>query len=230
MAALRAHWQMLALTLAVFALWQTPVVLPLKLLVVFLHELSHGLAALATGGSIESLTLTADQGGLAITRGGSAFAVLSAGYLGSLLIGLFIFGVALRSKADRVLLALLGGLILLVAALYIRDAFALAFSLASAALMLAGARWMPTVAADLILRLIGLASMIYVPYDILSDTILRAHLPSDARLLAEEVGGATLLWGGLWLILSLAVIVLALRVLVGRSSNLIAMPRAKAPH
>lgn len=220
---------MLVLTALVFALWQTPVVLPLKLLVVFFHELSHGLAALSTGGQIESLTLTADQGGLAVTRGGSAIAILSAGYLGSLLIGLLIFAVALRSKADRVALALLGGVILLVAVLYVREPFALAFALAAGALMLAGARWLPTVAADLILRFIGLASMIYAPYDILSDTILRAHLHSDARLLAEEVGGATLLWGGLWLILSLAVIGLAMRLFAGQSSNLL-LPRAKAPH
>ena len=70
---------MLALAALVFALWQTPVALPLKLLVVLFHELAHGLAALATGGSIESLTVTADQGGLAVTRGGSRFAILTRG-------------------------------------------------------------------------------------------------------------------------------------------------------
>lgn len=72
MAWLRGHWQMLALAAAVFALWQTPVALPLKLLVVLFHELSHGLAAAATGGSIESLTVTSDQGGLAVTRAATA--------------------------------------------------------------------------------------------------------------------------------------------------------------
>ncbi|MCB1350965.1 MAG: M50 family metallopeptidase, partial [Maritimibacter sp.] len=97
MAGLRAHWQMLALAVALFALWQTPVALPLKLLVVLFHELSHGLAAVLTGGAIESLTVTPDQGGLAVTRGGSRFAVLTAGYLGSLLIGLALFAAALRS-------------------------------------------------------------------------------------------------------------------------------------
>ena len=42
---LRGHWQLLALTALVIALWDTPAILPLKILVVFLHELSHGLAA-----------------------------------------------------------------------------------------------------------------------------------------------------------------------------------------
>jgi len=35
------HWQLFALTAAIFALWQTPLVTPLKILVVYLHELSQ---------------------------------------------------------------------------------------------------------------------------------------------------------------------------------------------
>jgi len=211
---------MLALAALVFALWQTPVALPLKLLVVLFHELSHGLAAVATGGSIESLTVTADQGGLAVTRGGSRFAVLTAGYLGSLLLGLAVFATALRSTADRVVLGVLGGVLLIVAALYIREGFALLFCLAAGGAMLAGAWFLPRLAADLALRVIGLASMIYVPYDIVSDTILRAGMQSDARMLAEEIGGATLLWGGLWLVVSLGVIGVTLRAFSRTESNL----------
>lgn len=211
---------MLALAGLLFALWQTPVALPLKLLVVLFHELSHGLAAVLTGGSIESLTITPDQGGLAITRGGSRFWVLTAGYLGSLLIGLALFAAALRSTADRLVLGALGAVLLIVAALYIREGFALVFCLGAGGLMLAGARFLPRMGADLVLRVIGLASMIYVPYDIVSDTILRAGLRSDARMLAEEIGGATVLWGGLWLVVSLGVIGFSLRVLARSASNL----------
>ena len=220
MAFLKAHWQMLVLAALIFALWRTPVALPLKLLVVLFHELSHGLAAVLTGGRIEGLTVTPDRGGLALTRGGSRIAVLTAGYLGSLVIGLALFAVALRSTADRLVLGALGALLLVVAALYIRDGFALFFCLAGGGLMLAGARFLPRLGADLVLRVIGLASMIYVPWDILSDTILRAGERSDARMMAEEIGGATVLWGALWLIASLAAIVLGLRVLSRGESHL----------
>ena len=41
-----------AIYLVVAYLWDTHWVYPLKLIVVFLHEISHGLAALATGGRI----------------------------------------------------------------------------------------------------------------------------------------------------------------------------------
>ena len=58
-------------------------------------------------------------------------------------------------------------------------------------------------------------SMIYVPLDILSDTIFRSELRSDARMLAEEFGGATVMWGGVWLVLSLVAIVVGALTLRG---------------
>lgn len=203
---LRAHWQLLLVALLVLLLWSTPVVYPLRVLIVFFHELSHGLAALFTGGSIVSLTLTPDEGGLAVTRGGNRFLILSAGYLGSLFCGVALFLTALRSQLDRTCVAGLGLFTLLIAALYIRDGFPLIFCLMTGAALLAMARFTGHGPNDLALRVIGLASMVYVPRDIVSDTIARSHLRSDARMLAEEFGGATMLWGGLWLIISLAVI------------------------
>lgn len=228
MALLKGHWQLIALTVLVFALWQTPVVLPLKILVVFLHEVSHGAAAFLTGGQIESISVNAEQGGLTTTRGGSRFLILSAGYLGSLLLGLLVLVLALRTHTDRPLQGFFGLLMLATAALYVRDLFALAFCLGTGLLMLLGARYLPLVACDLILRVIGLSSLIYVPYDIFDDTIRRASLRSDARMLAEEFGGGTVLWGGLWLVLSIAVILACLRWGLGATSNMV-LGRGK-PH
>jgi hypothetical protein len=73
---------------------------------------------------------------------------------------------------------------------------------------------------DFVLRVIGLSSVIYVPYDIFSDTIARSELRSDAYMLAEQFGGPTVLWGGLWLVLSLAVIAFCMRYAIGEESNL----------
>ena len=39
-------------------------------------------------------------------------------------------------------------------------------------------------------------------------------------MLAEEFGGATVVWGGLWLVLSLAALGLCLRYGLGANSNL----------
>lgn len=214
------HWQLITLIVVVFALWNTPIVFPLKILVVFLHELSHGLAAILTGGSIHSISLSMQQGGLATTIGGSRFLILSAGYVGSLLLGVLLLWAALRTRSDRAIMAMCGLITLLVAVLYIRDLFPLAFCIATGAGMLAASRYLSEPVNDLILRLIGLTSVIYVPYDIFSDTIARSELRSDARMLAEEFGGATMLWGGLWLVISVVVIVLCARSILGQDSNI----------
>ncbi|WP_224815424.1 M50 family metallopeptidase [Hasllibacter sp. MH4015] len=209
----KGHWQLIALTALVFALWNTPIVVPLKILVVFLHELAHGLAAILTDGSIESISLSPRQGGVAYTRGGSRFLILTAGYLGSLLLGVGLLWAALRTRADTLIMAGCGIVMLLVTVLYIRELFPLAFCIATGAAMLASARYLSEEINDLALRVIGLTSIIYVPYDIFSDTISRSFLQSDARMLAEEFGGTTMLWGGLWLIISLIVIGLCIRAL-----------------
>ncbi|NQW14668.1 MAG: M50 family metallopeptidase [Rhodobacter sp.] len=217
---LKGHWQIIVITMVVFALWSTPVVFPLKILVVFMHELSHGLAAVATGGSIEAISLSAQEGGQTITIGGNGFVILSSGYVGSLLLGVLLLLIAVKTNADRALLGLFGLIMLLVTALYIRDLFALVFCSITGAAIVAAARYLSRRVNDFILRLIGLTSVIYVPYDIFSDTIARSELRSDAYMLAEQFGGPTMFWGGLWLVLSLAVIWFSFRYAFNAESNL----------
>lgn len=221
---LRGHWQLLVLICLVFGLWTTPVIIPLKILIVFLHELSHAGMTILTGGEVVSLSVTQDQGGAVWSKGGSRFLILTAGYLGSLFIGLILLVGAMRTNADRSMMAAFGGLMIVVTLLYVRDPFAIMFCIGTGIAMLLTARFLPHDVNDLILRVIGLTSMIYVPYDIFSDTIARSSLQSDARMLAEEFGGATVMWGGIWLVISLIVIGLAMRYALGSASN-IALPK-----
>ena len=217
---MRGHWQLLCLVAAIFALWSTPLVTPLKILVVYFHELSHALAALLTGGSVERINVSPAQGGFAEIRGGNRFATLTAGYLGSLLLGVVLLLLALRSRWDRVVMGLLGAVTLLVTALYMRDLYTIGFGIVTGGLMLATAWWLPRALNDLVLRVIGVTSMIYVPYDIFDDTIRRSGLRSDARLLAEEIGGTTVIWGGIWLVVAMVVIVASFRWGLGPDSNI----------
>lgn len=217
----KGHWQLFVLIALVLVLWDTPVMLPLKILVVLFHEISHGLAALLTGGSIEKLTVSADQGGLAYTRGGSRFVILSSGYLGSLLCGMILFVAALRGQTDKVTMSVLGLGLLLVTALYLRGLFAFCFGLGIGIACILSARFLSHAANDLILRFIGLTSMIYVPRDIVSDTITRSHLRSDAYMLGAEFAGSATLWGSLWLLVSLIVIAACMRFGLQRPSNVV---------
>lgn len=217
---IKGHWQLILIVALVFAFWNSPFVLPLKLLVVFLHELSHVVAIVLTGGSVESFSISPQQGGLVTSRGGNRFLSLSAGYLGSLLIGMGLLFIALRTHADRAVLGTFGGVMLLVTFLYIRDPFAMVFCAGFGLVMLSMARFLDRSICDLALRVIGLTSVIYVPFDIFDDTIRRSGVPSDAYMLAEEFGGTTMIWGGLWLVLSGYAIVFCFKRWLGRDSNI----------
>ena len=194
------------LLIAIVLLWNTPVIYPLKILVVFFHEMSHALATLLTGGSVQEMEVTLFQGGHVLSSGGSRFIILNAGYLGSLIIGATIYLLALHTRWDRTVSALLGVIILIISLLFVRNLFGFIFGVISGGGLLLLARYSNESINDMVLRVVGLTSMIYVPLDIFSDTISRSYLRSDARMLAEEFGGATLLWGSIWIIISVLIV------------------------
>lgn len=206
----RINWRiMLALAglLVLITLgWYTWFIYPLRLLVIFFHELSHGLMALLTGGRIEKLELMALEGGRCLCVGGLAPLVLSAGYVGSLLWGGAILLLATRTTRDKLISIVLGAIFLLAALLWMRplNSFGFGFAvLTGAALILIGWKLNEDI-NDFLLKLIGLTSILYVPLDIVSDTLARPHLPSDARLLAELTHVPSIFWGLLWLTIACA--------------------------
>jgi hypothetical protein len=191
--------------IALWVLWPTLVVYPLKIFVVLLHEISHGLAAVATGGTIERITLTPDQGGVTWARGGNAFIILSAGYLGSLLWGLLLLAAARARVARlRIILFALGFFVAGISLLFVRGWFGLPFGVGFGVLLLLAAH---RLAPDLqrgLLTVLGLTSALYALLDIRSDILQRPHIESDAHMLMELTGVHTLVWGVIWIALGLA--------------------------
>ncbi len=173
---------------------------------VLLHEASHALVAVATGGRVEAILLTADEGGLCRCPGGNAFLTLSAGYLGSLTWGAGLFAAAVRRPAwARVLTAVIGAGVLALTLWVTRNAFGIAFGVAFGAGLLASARWLdrPTNAA--VLGILGLTSCLYAIFDIKSDVLDRPHVPSDAVMLGDVTGVPGVVWGVLWIVTAVAV-------------------------
>lgn len=192
---------------AIWLLWDTPVLYPLKIFVVLLHEVSHALVALATGGRVDAIVLNPRQGGACYCPGGSAFWTLSAGYLGSLGWGAALLGAAeSRNIPARPLVGGIGGVVLALTVFYLRGAFALSFGLLFGLALLAAARWLPEAMDRGLLRLVGMTSCLYVVLDIKSDVLDRPGLASDAVMLARRTGVPAVLWGLIWLFLSLAMI------------------------
>jgi hypothetical protein len=195
----------LAISVALLLLWDSAWLTPLKVLVVYFHEGSHALAAVLTGGEVMHLKLFPGQGGEVMSRGGNLFIILTAGYLGSLVIGAALFLLAAHTRYDRVWTGLMALGILILALLYVRQLYALGFALAAAVAFGALAWWGSHRLNDIVLRIVGLTSIGYVPLDIYSDTLARPQLFSDARMLAMAFGGTTQMWGLAWLAASLVI-------------------------
>jgi hypothetical protein len=197
---------------AIWLLWETPIVYPLRIFVVLLHELSHGIAAVATGGTIVRIELFADEGGATWTVGGSRFLTLSAGYLGSMAWGLALIEAAgARPARVRAATALLAGVVILAAILFVRGWFAWGFTSAAGLLLLWVSRRASTRAQAAFLTLIGMTSALYTLLDIRSDILQRPHLESDAHMLMELTGVPTVVWGVIWITLSALAALLVLR-------------------
>jgi Peptidase M50B-like len=202
---------LIALLIVIMLCWQYPILYPLKLLVVFFHESSHALATLLTGGTVRELVINKDQGGHVISQGGNQFIIISAGYIGSLLIGVAIYIASVKSQYDKIIMTVLGIGIVIITVFLSRSLFSWLFGLISGGTMILMAKYLPDQYNDFALRLIGLTSMMYAPLDIYSDTISRSNLPSDAYFLAQYVGGTTLFWGSIWMLISLVVIFYCLK-------------------
>ena len=196
----------------IWLLWPTPVVYPLKIFVVLLHEISHAAAALLTGGRVLRITLDPLQGGATFARGGDAFVVLSAGYLGSLLWGLLMIRLA-RGAAPRVRASLVGLGVLVVGVTIgvVRGWFGMLFGLLFGLALLVASRYLGNALQRGALTILGMTSALYALLDIRSDVLDRPGLPSDAFMLAELTGVPTAVWGFLWIALGLAACFFALR-------------------
>ena len=120
----RFNYEFIILTGAAFFLSFIPYVdIPFTWTMTFFHEISHGLAALLTGGAIDKIEIHLIGSGLCYTIGGSRFFVLQAGYIGAVIWGMIIYSMAdrLNHKNTTRLAALMVGFIAFSAIFYSRD-------------------------------------------------------------------------------------------------------------
>ncbi len=89
-----------------------------RLLITIVHELSHGLAAILTGGDFIRFVVFADGSGLAYTSGGWRFIIIPAGYLGAAIFGTGLIMLGRSHRWSRVVMGLIGGAMILFSLLY----------------------------------------------------------------------------------------------------------------
>ena len=221
--------------LASLLLWNLPfggvLQYPFKLLATWLHEMSHGLAMLLTGVGFEHVTIYRDTSGLAYGKseaGALGRAVIAAtGYMGTPLWGAMLLVVTPNARLARWALLVLAALLILTSLTVIGipdgDTFgpwavgAIGGACAAAALVVP-ARWRLAIAhfiaAQSCVNSILDIRVLLRPSQVVGGKVAGA---SDAHNMAAATFGTTAtwavwLWAIVWLLWSLGVLYVALRL------------------
>ncbi|GJQ64041.1 MAG: membrane zinc metalloprotease [Melioribacteraceae bacterium] len=197
---------LLSLVVLSFFLWNTIVIYPIKLLVVLLHEISHGIAAFVTGGVIIEIEINEFLGGHCISQGGNEFVVASSGYLGSLFWGASLFIAAYNKKWSVWFQTFLGAFMIFITANYISNIYAAVISILFAIYFILAPRILPDIVNRYASIFLGITSALYAAVDIGQDIILNTYVGSDAYFLSVLTGVPAIIWGALWMMISLFVI------------------------
>lgn len=186
--------------------WDTAFIYPVKLFVVFLHEISHGLAAVATGGQIIKIEVNQRLGGVCHTAGGIPFIVASAGYVGSIFWGGLILLLASRTRASRISAALIGIILVIITVLYVRNSFGMAAGFIFGIVFIMLAKFSPSSMIILVLQFLGMVSCLYVVVDIKEDLFSNHPMMTDAKMLANITHIPAIVWAVFWMAISFLIL------------------------
>jgi len=195
--------------------WNSPVIYPLKLLVVLFHEAGHAIAAKLVGGEVLSLTVNSLEGGLCTFRYQPTFfntvVTASAGYLGSAIFGALLLVATLRYRAGKWVLAILCAGLSLVLILWVRDPFAVGVTLALAVVMGLGARFLPVDISQLFALFIAAFTSLYALFDLRDDLwSAERRAGTDAAILEKATHVPSIVWAVLWTLLGVGMLAGAL--------------------
>jgi len=208
-------------SVAIFFLWNFQVIRPLKLVVVALHEFSHASAAWLTCGSVESMEVHGNEGGLTKTRGGNRFIILSAGYLGSAFWGM-VCVIAAGDFYGVQVAAFFLSLALLISLFFARSMVLVATTVFF--LLLIAGFWACTILTTFnglrfVILLIGVMSGFFSIYDCYDDLLARRVNESDATMLANHTHTSSRCWGFIWAVLSICFMALGIYLSLVVASN-----------
>lgn len=201
-----------------FYLWTSPVLQPLKLMVVLFHELSHGLMAILSGGRVLSILVTADEGGACETEGGVGFLIVGAGYLGSMFIGGVILYLSRFKEHVAGVFILLTTLLGVAIVTVLHDDYSRTFATGLAAVFLLHGLLFPAILGALVMRLLGTMGCLYSILDIYWDILARDRpmqsAENDAVAFSQLTGIAPEAVGLAWLGFSTVYFLCMLRLAV----------------
>lgn len=116
-------YQFFFLLIVAIIITRLPIIsIPFNWLESYFHEISHGFAAIISGGSIIKIELFTNGAGLCTTMGGNRFLISFMGYAGAILWGLAIYKVAfIHKKSVKIITLALMIILGITIILWVRD-------------------------------------------------------------------------------------------------------------
>jgi len=177
--------------------------LPFSWMETFFHEMSHGLMALITGGSIQQVILHMDGSGECLTEGGWQFAVVWAGYAGAVFWGglIYLSATLFRKHPAKILLLMLLIFLLNIQLLWIRDGTSLIIMLTISAIFLAAYYFGGTFIIRYFMQFTGLYILLGAARSPLA--LVDGEDEGDGFILEGLTAVPELVWVGVWELLAL---------------------------
>jgi len=200
-------------------------VYPFQLFVTLVHELSHGLAALLTGGRFVEFTMASNSSGLATTAGGWRWVIIPAGYLGAAIFGGLLLVLILQGTEEqrrRWLAIGLGLFFAVTTVLFARNLTAVMVGSISALTLLALGRYGPFVLLLFGLDLLAIQSILNAIDSLLGLTRLNAgpfQLPNDAQAMESLTHIPALFWAVLWSLTAVVILIVSIYLSFQRRNN-----------
>jgi len=204
--------------IALMVLWNTIVIKPIKLFTVFLHEIGHAFMALVTGSSITELKIYFNESGHVASLPKdwvSAFFIANGGYLGSVIFAICIL-LLKNTRFKRYIIGVIAIIFLAVTFKYAGIiSFTMFYSVIFAVFALVIYMIQNEKLNDWVIEIIGIGSVTYAIYDTFVDTVLMqinnqfglfswGKMPvTDAVQLAKLTHIPAIVWGIVWLAISL---------------------------
>ncbi len=202
----------LSIAIISILIWNTIIIYPIKLFVVLLHEITHGLASIFTGGEVIAIKINYYLGGSCLTSGGSEIIIASAGYLGSLICGAFLFLSAYNYKFSLWFSTSLSIILVLFTIILIQGTLGIIFTLLFAIILFISPRYFNKVINSYLFKSVGIISCLYIIIDIKEDLISLSYRETDAQLLSDLTGISAIIWGLAWFVISIIVVFYLLRL------------------
>ncbi len=209
-----------------FVPWAGYITYPLRIMVTFIHEGSHALMTLLTGGIVQSISIESDGSGLTKSLAAPGIAqmlIACAGYLGATFYGASVIGLLRRGVSGRALLTTTGvlvGVVTLGVVAGILNPLAHTFNffgllwgcLLTPLLLLAGWK-LSSQAAAWVAAFIGVQCVANAFYDL--NTLFTLSVSSATATDAMNMQHLTLIpaafWAALWLLTAVGMLFIVLR-------------------